>query len=40
MPETKRKKLEAKGWKLGRTRNLLGLSRQEERSLPAAIGIP
>jgi ribosome-binding protein aMBF1 (putative translation factor) len=30
MLQSKRKKLEAKGWKLGSTTELLGLSRQEE----------
>ena len=30
MQQSKRKKLEAKGWKLGSTKELLGLSREEE----------
>jgi ribosome-binding protein aMBF1 (putative translation factor) len=30
MQESKRKKLEAKGWRLGSTKELLGLTRQEE----------
>jgi ribosome-binding protein aMBF1 (putative translation factor) len=30
MQESKRKKLEAKGWRLGSTKELLGLSREEE----------
>ena len=35
MPESKRKKLHAKGWKIGTAKDFLGMSDEEESSNPA-----